>query len=376
MNFKSVFNEVTFAFKASPEWQKMVETVENSPWHREANVAVHTEMVVAEYMSRAPEVWEAKDFAGAVAVLFHDVGKPASKIEKFSEARGNYFAFHGHEKVSARMFIDFVMSNVWVRQMFKNIGGDILFIAAWMIEYHLPWDIKDTRKRDNLFRTVHQYLGGPEVFLNVVLADTYGRISDDAAEKRAKSEEWVTKFREDYSGKADYFEFLRTQVQTNAEKKLDGYVLIGASGSGKSTFRKQLASRHGQMTVFSLDDLRHEMYGEDYDKAYLRSIDDPHFKPTSRAKFMDIVRTNKTDAVVIDNVNTTKKSRIMFVDEMQRRGYFVTAVVFVTALKTVIARQKTREDKEVPVEAVVRQFMGVELPSIGEFDRIEIFFGE
>lgn len=378
MNFKNAFNEVSLTLKASKAWEAMVLTVENSPWHREANVAVHTEMVVAEYMARSPEVWTKEDFAGACAVLFHDVGKPACRVEKHSEARGTYYAYHGHEKVSARQFVNFVMSHANVRNVFDSIdsSGNVLFAAAWMIEYHLPWDIKDSRKRDNLFRTVHKFVGGPDVFMNVVLSDAYGRISDDATEKRAKCDEWATKFREDYSGKVDYFDFLDKQFSTNAEGKIPAFILIGASGSGKSTFRNKIMKQDMGTKVFSLDDLRIEMYGGDYDRAYLRSIDDPHFKPAGRGRFMDIIRTNKVNAVIVDNVNTTKKSRVMYADEMQRRGYLVTAVVFVTSLKTVIDRQKTREDKQVPTDAVVRQYNGVDLPSLGEFDKIEIFFGE
>ena len=47
MDAKIKFEMVEKALKSSDLWTVMVNTVEDSPWHREANVAVHTEMVVA-----------------------------------------------------------------------------------------------------------------------------------------------------------------------------------------------------------------------------------------------------------------------------------------------------------------------------------------
>ena len=34
-------------------------TKENSPWHREASVAIHTDMVVAQYLNLTPPAWTA-----------------------------------------------------------------------------------------------------------------------------------------------------------------------------------------------------------------------------------------------------------------------------------------------------------------------------
>ena len=378
MEFKTLFDKVSTIFKGTDHWQKMIETVEDSPWHREANVAVHTEMVVAEYVARSPKEWTRADFAGAVACLFHDVGKPASMVMKFKEERGHYKAFHGHEKVSARIFMDMVMSTSALREIFDSVGQDMFFIIGWMIEYHLPWDIKDARKRDMLFFTVFQHLKNPEVFLRVVLSDTYGRISDDAETKRAKSTAWAEQFMHEFESKRDY---MSHTFDTDAlSKQKTAFVLIGASGSGKSTFKKQMLSQFRgdteKVKTYSLDDLRHEFYGADYDLAFRKSCADNHFKPKARERFMDMIRDKTTEVLIVDNVHCTKKSRIMYIDELKKRGWYVNAVVFSTSLATVINRQKTRKDKEVPFDAVKRQYDSVELPSIGEVDRIFVEFGE
>ena len=371
--FKNKFHMLESLLKESQLWDNMTNTVENSPWHREDNVAVHTDMVVNEFIARTSEPWSIYDFAGAAACLFHDVGKPPAMVMKFKEERGHYKAFHGHEKVSAREFVNFVMSSADAKAVFTVNGEfqkDIFFIVAWMIEHHLPWDIKDKRKRESLMRTCHKYLGGlADVFMRVVLSDTYGRTSDDQEIKRAKSNTWVDDFTREFNNIKDYFDYLNN-VESSGKPK--AYVLIGASGSGKSTFRKQLEAEGA--LVFSLDDMRHELYGEDYDNAFIKSVNDPHFKPTCRARFIDMARLNKN--LIIDNTSCTKKSRVQYVDELQRRKYDVVGVVFMTSKSTVVKRQKTRKDKEVPAEAVIRQYDSVELPSFGEFDKIEIVIGE
>ena len=42
-------HEYIESFKTGQQWAEMQATVEDSPWHREANVAVHTEMCIDYY---------------------------------------------------------------------------------------------------------------------------------------------------------------------------------------------------------------------------------------------------------------------------------------------------------------------------------------
>ena len=103
--YRGAFLELYAQLTTTDMFLVMEQTVEASPWHREANVKVHTDMVVSEYVQRTDAAkiqWERTDFLGAAACAFHDTGKPAAKIQKYREDRGNYFAFHGHEVVSSR----------------------------------------------------------------------------------------------------------------------------------------------------------------------------------------------------------------------------------------------------------------------------------
>ena len=72
-------------FHLDPLYVAMENTVEDSPWHRERNVGVHTDMVVSEYIARNQSDWDIAILCGAFACAFHDVGKPDAMEEVFKE---------------------------------------------------------------------------------------------------------------------------------------------------------------------------------------------------------------------------------------------------------------------------------------------------
>jgi len=186
----------TFAanFKQTALWEAMVNTVENSPWHREANVGVHTEMLDRWYMENlANKRSDRQQMLTRVGCLFHDVGKAPSEIQKYSEARGNYRAYHGHEQISARIWVDYALQNMdQVKELLKFDLQDVANIAM-MIEYHVPFDLKNKDKRRALKTAIVQRMGesGHRAWLDMLLSDQHGRISDDQAEKLAKVDEWM-----------------------------------------------------------------------------------------------------------------------------------------------------------------------------------------
>lgn len=176
-----------------PMFEEMKVTVENSPYHREANVFEHTEMVLHEYFKLTPQaVWDTNPksyFSGAMACIFHDVGKPEAMIEKFSEDRGHYRSFSGHAQISARMFEDWMLT--------ENIGNLIdsrtIGHITWMIENHFPWKIKKQKKRLALRETAEEI--GIDAYCSVLLADTMGRMSDDFIGGLKKSIAWIEEFK-------------------------------------------------------------------------------------------------------------------------------------------------------------------------------------
>ena len=185
------FQEV---FRQTDWWKAMQTTQENSPWHREANVAIHTAMLLRWYEDNlADSRSEFQRMLTMVACLFHDVGKPAAQIIKQSPERGEYRAYHGHEQLSARIWIDYAMSNLeMVTETLRFTLTDIANIAL-MLEHHVPFALKDKNKRAALKTAFLRRMGdaGHQAWLDLLLSDQNGRISDDKAEKLAAVDVWM-----------------------------------------------------------------------------------------------------------------------------------------------------------------------------------------
>jgi len=181
--------------KNSAEWQSMVDTVENTGWHREANVAVHTEMTIDHYLKTfAPHRTERQQMLALMALLFHDFGKPASESTN-AEGRHQYL---GHEEVSATNFWNFMRSEIALTDFFFDQGyhwGDVNAIK-FVIERHLPYGMKQPKKVQALKDQIKNFLGDDEeVFFDVLRSDSAGRIQDNREQRLQEVEDWINGFR-------------------------------------------------------------------------------------------------------------------------------------------------------------------------------------
>jgi len=360
MDMRSAFIQWYFnEFHEDKLYTDMAAVSEDSPWHRERNVAIHTDMVVAQYLSSTPPTWTKPDLFGALTCVFHDVGKPVSRQEKYKPERGTYYGYSGHELASARLWEDYVVRN-WSHmvEVFGLIPPDIYYVG-WLVENHRPWGITKLQKLDMLARTVKS-IATPDTFAAVLYADNWGRIGDNHEENQAKSAEWITSFLrrcEDLSP-ADVPNELPVMIMP-----------IAASGSGKSTLQQTNAFPF-DMEHYSLDLLRTKWYGDDYNVAFKRSCEDKKFISNAQREFINLLKDGKN--IFVDNTNTSAKRRKFYINEARRRGYRVVAVLLPVDLQTIISRQQTRHDKEVPAEAVRRQYMNLSYPNVGDFDDIVV----
>jgi hypothetical protein len=194
MTAEQTFKEFLFFFKKTKLWEDMENTHEDSPWHREASVAVHTQMLLDYYNANFfAERTDKQRLLSMVGCLMHDVGKPMAEIKKFSEERGEYRAYHGHELMSARIWTDYAM-------MRMQYGADVLGFSlmdianvALMVEHHVPFALKDKRKRKNLKDAFIHRMGndGHQAWLDLLNSDQHGRISDDQPKKLADVAIWM-----------------------------------------------------------------------------------------------------------------------------------------------------------------------------------------
>lgn len=152
-----------------PVFTKMKQITENSPYHREASVFVHTQMVCAEYERRADpqQDWF---WLGYFACLFHDVAKPICRIKKENAERGVYYSYDKHDGVGASMTADIL--SVYPIHTFD------IYRICWMIEYHqLFWSCKQHEQRHHMARILRtRDFYAP--FKQFMISDDFGRIAD------------------------------------------------------------------------------------------------------------------------------------------------------------------------------------------------------
>lgn len=142
MTILEMFEAFAAEFKKTQLWVDMKIIYENSQWHREASVAVHTNMVIDWYIANLhDDRLDLQRMLTLMACLFHDVGKPANFRE-----HGN---FHGHEQASAEIWRLYAIDNPQLMHTVALTDYDIETIAL-MIEHHVPFAIRRFQKRTNL----------------------------------------------------------------------------------------------------------------------------------------------------------------------------------------------------------------------------------
>ena len=363
-------------FTQTELYAAMRNTVEDSPWHRELNVAIHTDMVVSGYLgAKTIDAGTAKDWlCGAFAVAFHDVGKPPAEETKYSKERGEYRRYTGHEILSARLWEDYAVKNFYeLKEQFPEFDETMILNTAWIIEHHLPFAIKKPAKLNVLSTMTSMMFSerrSDDIFFRCLMADCKGRLSDDHETKIENTTNWINDFRLDHS---------EHPIVVNEDQEAPVLMLlIGTSGCGKSTYKNNILRKNPEFASFSLDDLREERYleahergtVEGYEKAFNAACNDKKFNGAADVVYNELVKTGVN--IIVDNINGSAKRRNKYITMAKTHGYRVVAVTFPNTLEELLARQNSRQDKTVPENSVRRQYFQIQMPSYGEVDEIRI----
>ncbi len=146
------------------------------------------------------------------------------------------------------------------------------------------------------------------------------------------------------------------------------YINIGASGSGKST---SSASRVETGAVYySRDDLLLKHFSDKfpeikdpfelYSACWKASTANKQFDKDTFVYFKSLLEANKS--VVVDNTNVSVATRAKFIEEANKAGYNIYAVMHYISLRELLKRRKLRPDKTVPFSAVTSQYARIEQP--------------
>ena len=371
--FQPLLWEIAVELENSTTGEAMLSTVEDSPYHREENVWVHTEMTVLSYLETFAAVRPLQENVKAVcSLLFHDTGKPeAEETLERKDGSGTYRRYAGHEQLSAVTFTEFWLKSKKLQDL---LSPEEARQVRWMIEHHLPYDLKDSRKRQNLRRAVVASLSDYTTFFDVLRSDAAGRISDDHPAKLQSVEQWIT----------DFSNLIPAEPPVIDESEGTCYILIGASGSGKSSYFRE----HLQDTVYhSLDMLRIMFFAHAngnsvssdksiYEEAWKFCVqNDSDFNSyVSKMLKKDFADADRRKyGVTIDNVNSSRKARARYVDFARQHKMKIVAVEFWNDLETLLSRQNTRSDKKVPDAAVISQYLKQTCADLGvEADEVII----
>lgn len=347
-------------FTNSSAWATLQETVEDSPWHREENVATHTLMTMHQYSTRFMlGGGTIENRVAILALLFHDVGKPIAEETVERDDGTTYRRYGGHEQDSATFFIEQYCTDDDLRALLTEPQA---MAVRFLIEHHLPYAVKNRQKREALKLAAQQYMWNIgltlDTFYNVLRSDAAGRISDDHEQKLQNVEDWISEF--------DALE-ISDRTFLNGSFKPVMVMLVGPSAAGKDTYTRR---RFGDSAVvLSLDDVRLKMYNKHFPNHGLSAKDEyraawefclqnsAEFDKESAQVFNQLfAAAAETGApVVINNVNSSKKRRAPFVEMARRHKYRVETVEFWVSKEELLARQQRRPDKEVPEKSVKQQ---------------------
>jgi predicted kinase len=382
------FEKFRAEFKLSKLWQNMEATVENSHWHREANVAVHTEMILAHYNMNFAEHRTPRQRALTwLAILFHDTGKPAAKKDKHTEERGHYQSFGGHEQLSARLWEDYAVEN-WNKWKQLKASFDLkdtdIYLISWVIENHLPHNLDSDRSIKNIATQLHSEIFEfgelAQVYYDQIISDQAGRISDNHEKNMAEVQFFVERIQTTtHDPRVD--SFIIQERRFSMMPKL--VLMVGASGSGKSTYCSVLESQG--FKYFSLDASRIR-YGQENGTKGSNPIDvyarafaycDKHrgpFRQYADREFSDLVKAGEN--IIIDNTNVNQKARENYSTYARENGYQIGCAMFPITKAKLLERQKARRDKTVPIVAVLDQYKRISMPWLGsECDEIFMSMG-
>lgn len=363
-----------------PQWGAMRSTVENSPWHREANTSVHTAMTIHEYTRKINTgAWkrtEREQLITLLALLFHDFGKPeAEEVVQKTDGSGDvYRRYAGHEAVSANEFMNVMCDNPdLVKSLFgRGFTWDDIRIVKFMIENHLPYGMTNAQKRSDLATAISCTLKDDvQCFFDMLRCDAAGRISDDHPEKLQNVENWIN-------------EFILVPVKQLQEPHVAPtmMVLVGPSGAGKSTFTKKFLEENPEFELVSEDEYRLE-YAELnmnhvdlserismsesqwYDAAwhFCHMVDEKGYNAFVKKKYDGVLARRAN--FILDRTNRSKKQRLKWSREPIQKGYRVITVEFFISENMLNARQKTRGDKFLSAKQVHEQAFSMSVPWVG-----------
>lgn len=332
--------------------------VEPMKYHMEGNVWTHTLMVMT-YVETYFDLIDInlnkyityKNYVKILtAALLHDFGKPKARKDKYSEERGEYYSFTGHEGIST------FMSLKYLSQLKKDFP-----------ETYKEEVIKDILHLVSLHGTANQEENEEMSFLRSVFrkADKKGAIRSGSLNEEKVSDYQPRKF---------------VKKQKKEENK-ELVLLTGLPNSGKSSL---IENKYKDYVIISRDNTIETFYKifnetEDiytYNQAYKWIHSDEILKEKFNNFFEEEIKKvikEKPNKIVVDMTLLTLKSRRKMLNHFSK--YKAKSIVLLPNLEKISQRNEERkkEGKYISQEVYDSMYLSFVIPQKEEgFESVEI----
>jgi predicted kinase len=366
-----------------PELKELDKVDHGTEWHLEGSVLSHTNMVMKESLEQMNSLRPGfPRIALYIASLLHDFGKMDTAKPRSKERGG--FSFHGHEKAGVWRAKEFI------KKYFPEYNFRQRDLILNLVEYHgHPKRLTEDGSNDDRFKRFSLEVPTHLVY-HLEIADFKGRIAKDIPKSLIILEQFKKKCEDlniygttyqvpnvkhltnlqysifrwnilmHHEDETDQREIDRIIKLTDKPNTHELTLLVGAPGSGKSTYRNSITNRK----ILSMDDMRKELCGNPNDQSRNQEIFSKLYKETNRA-------LQAGESIVIDNTNWSRKARKPLIDAARSSGAQVGIIYWDLPVSVLLERNAGR-DKKVPDDVVWKFYKDLETPASYEYERLTI----
>lgn len=379
IDLQHIINELG---QSLPLLKELENTPQDSEWHAEGNVAIHTQMVMDAAQEEASNSDHNTDLLYAAA--FHDIAKPITTFEREFDGKMRIISPR-HAAIGRSYLTTHLLSE-------SSLNFDKNMILALVGHHH------DVRKlvMDNSPRAKYARLSRlcplPQLY-HLCRSDMIGRINHEQEHQleqielfKMQAQEyecweqnpysgWDSALRDNFPKRSELFhqhalaasisDYENGIIQSLyeaiprawniPESTYTTTLLCGPSGSGKSTW---IDENRTDETVISLDQLRKQITGK-------RETQTKNGQVMQAAKeaLKEALRNKKN--IIWDATNTREDGRKWVLDLAKNYGAYTRIITLPTSVKTLISRNQKREHP-IPIKALMNQIKRTEWPFMDE----------
>lgn len=352
-----------------PLFNQMLTTEQNSEWHKEGNVAVHTQLVteaMANYLDERAFNKESEYYLLMMAAaICHDIGKVTTT--KFNE-KINKYTCRNHAKEGGRL----------ARLLFFDEDVELREKLCYMIRHHM--DAFEIVKENKIFyNTIKSSMGIVPLRDMLILhyCDVISSKNDKEDENSVQDRinKIIATAKTIYCYDKPYMFDKRKHrnqcfyeptgsVKVNKNANFQVYVMVGIAGAGKDTW---IEKNIPDVKVLCRDHIRTEI-GIEGDK--------PHGTKEQEDKVTEIINERiiecceKQESFVLNNTNL----KLQYRDELHKMIYkYNPEIIYVYIEAPSIEDNKKRRKGQIDSRTIERMAKSFDFPEFYEYDKLIIY---